>query len=392
MPRSQLKDFGKALRQAGNSWNTIPELADSYQPTSFRHGWFRTLIAKIITWLIEPVLGPILETHHCTINHLSSEVLQMQKQLKVEHERIVNLRERDLLYAELFDQLGLHDCDDDRPGLVALQWQLDVNALIKQNAINHEHLLVLLGATAKDHAETDDRWQIPIYESTWMKKTREWIARNEGQIQLMKPAFKKVPDIELFNTVILKKMDWKLSDDGGARKENIEAWTCGLLDSMNRSSMAMERLLGLELNDEDPTKDRLTIVDLIQGRSMLVDQMLQITYGHVDGDGAPYLKSGTLDGHQAFISGLFPILGLHWHNEQDGVVDGRHHVLGSKFITQLQELLGYQATQHEPSWTNYEGLNAGCEVCQAIQQHACQSSEAADSWWCTAAWQDSGTT
>jgi len=216
------------------NWKTIPQLADSYQPTSFlKYGWIRRLLARLFVWLAEPVLGPILETHHCRIGTLDGYTSKNMSE-------ITAMKLTDGALEKAIEKNEFHH---------------------DQLAMNIKHVCALLQIEKLSEEPAGHprhkKMTIPTYGSKWMTETRNWIARLEGTQKLHKAAFSKVPQMDQFLGVIMKKMDWKLVDEPGARPENLEAWTCGVLDIMNRSSMAMERLLGLELND-DPMKDKLT--------------------------------------------------------------------------------------------------------------------------------------
>ena len=93
-----------------------------------------------------------------------------------------------------------------------------------------------------------------------IEKADQAIDRQEAALNLVKPAVTKLDKIDPLLVAIIKKMDWKLMDIDGARVSNPESWESGLLNAMNRSQLAMERLLGLKLGDT-AADDRLVFLD-----------------------------------------------------------------------------------------------------------------------------------
>ena len=160
------------------------------------------------------------------------------------------------------------------------------------------------------------------------------IDRQDAAFNLVKPSINKVEQIDQFISVIGTKMDWKLMDAPGARKDNIESWESGLLNAMNRSQLAMERLLGLRLA-ETPAEDRLEKIDEFHNQFKDVNNI---------------------------IAGLFTLLKLRWITQTSSNGKYKKKVLVSQWIEQhddflctAEHVLGYDAPHHGDEYDSEAG-------------------------------------
>ena len=189
--------------------------------------------------------------------------------------------------------------------------KLTVNAeLVEARLAKHyEDLFQLKGFqldTIKDKA-TIKKDVVDLFRR--IEKADQAIDRQEAAFNLVKPNINKVEQLDKFMSVIVTKMDWKLMDEPGARKDNLESWTCGLLNSMNRSQLAMERLLGLKLGDT-AADDRLEKIDEFHNQFKDVNSI---------------------------IAGLFTLLKLHWITQTISNGKYERRVLVSRWIEQHGE-------------------------------------------------------
>lgn len=212
------------------------------------HSRLRTWLARMVIWLIDPVLNPILMSLGVVQNQHSTDLVDIYKVLKIHVKELSAIQ----------DELAANTVD---------------RGNIKEKQTGHHGRLDELRSMQNRLVQALGLYEHPMDDEVWISETmdkfRTQFSRHEAKIKLNKKQADEVPAISNFLTMMMKKMDWKI-DDGG-RSDNHESWRCGLLDTMNRSSMAMERLLGLELADE-AINDKLEEFQKVQAVALLLSE------------------------------------------------------------------------------------------------------------------------
>ena len=284
------------------------------------YGRIRTWFADLLGWLLAPILNPWMAK--LTVN---AELVEAK--MGSNGKRIFALNQT---IDSILNTTG-HPGDFQHDNTLRSKRLDDIEydiATIKEHKDLIDKVFQYLGVGEWESSETGD-----IYIK-WMNHVNQQLEKLEEAFNLVKPNINKVEQLDKFMSVIVTKMDWKLMDEPGARKDNLESWTCGLLNSMNRSQLAMERLLGLKLGDT-AADDRLEKIDEFHNQFKDVNN---------------------------FMAGLMTLLELRWITQTSSDDKYKKKVLVSRWIEQHDDflctaecVLGYDAPHHGDEYDSEAG-------------------------------------